>query len=58
MREEAKLYKTLAILRLDVPLEETAAELEWKGVPTGPYRSFCERMGFNRLADRPHHWQA
>ncbi len=57
-REAASLYKTLAVLRVDVPLRETALDLEWKGVPCGPYKAFCERLGFGRLADRPHVWSS
>jgi 5'-3' exonuclease len=53
---EALLYRFLAQLRADVPLEEDLADLEWSGVPRGPFTAFCEEMGFDRLLDRPHRW--
>jgi 5'-3' exonuclease len=31
-RQDAALYKTLATLRADVPLQESLADLEWRGV--------------------------
>lgn len=56
-REEAGLYKRLAILRTDVPLEQTSIEeLLWQGVPRARYTAFCERLGFGNLLDRPHVW--
>ena len=53
---EARLYKKLAILRTDVPLEESLADLEWKGVPRETFEAFCEEMGYGRIANRPHRW--
>ena len=35
-RDDALLYKRLAILREDVPLEESLDDLEWKGAPKAP----------------------
>ncbi|MCA8921119.1 MAG: flap endonuclease [Planctomycetes bacterium] len=55
-REEAKLYKTLATLRTDVPLAEGLEDLEWKGTPCGAFKAFCAKQGYDRLADRPHVW--
>lgn len=55
-RAEAMLYKDLATLRRDVPLEETLAQLEWRGVPREPFVALCDRYGFGRLRDRPHRW--
>ena len=55
-REAALLYKQLATLRADVPLAEDADALEWQGVPREPFKAFCARLGFNRLAERPHRW--
>lgn len=53
---DALLYRFLAQLRLDVPLQETLADLEWKGVPRQPFFAFCDELGFDRLRDRPHRW--
>jgi len=56
-RADAALYKTLATLRIDVPLRETFADLEWRGVDRPRYQALCERLGFGNLAERPHRWQ-
>ena len=55
-REAAALYKTLATIRYDVPLPQSAADLEWRGVPCGTYQAFCERLGFQNHKERPHRW--
>ncbi len=57
-RSAAGLYKTLATLRVDVPLQESLADLEWHGADRARYQAFCSRLGFGNLADRPHRWQA
>ena len=51
MRPEALLYKKLATLRTDVPLEESVSDLQWRGVPTPDFRDFCTAQGFTRLAE-------
>lgn len=53
---DALLYRFLAQLRFDVPLQETLADLEWKGVPREPFLDFCDELGFDRLRDRPQRW--
>ena len=56
-RPDALLYRTLARLRLDAPLPQgSAAELEWRGVPRAGWQAFCDRLGLDRLRDRPHRW--
>lgn len=47
MQEEVYLYRDLTTLRLDVPIAETLEDLEWKGVPTGPFEEFCADRGFD-----------
>jgi len=42
-REEAKLYKTLATLRTDVPLKESLDDLKFKGVPAA-FSDWCKKM--------------
>jgi 5'-3' exonuclease len=55
--DEALLFRELATLRRDVPLGETAEDLEWRGARAEAYRELCERLGFNQLLDRPLRWQ-
>lgn len=56
-RDEALLYRHLATLRRDVPLSESIADLEWRGVKRDDYEALCEELGFNEIATRPHLWQ-
>ena len=53
---EARLYKELATLRTDVPMDASLESLEWKGVDREKYLSLCEDLGFGRLANLPHRW--
>lgn len=55
---DALLYRYLAQLRVDVPMSEGAADLEWLGVHREPYEKLCDELGLDRLRDRPHHWAA
>ena len=54
-RDEAFLYRTLAELRTDVPLEEGLADLEWRGVRTLKLEALCDQLGdrsiLNSLGD-------
>jgi 5'-3' exonuclease len=56
-RTEVDLYKTLATLRLDVPLVEGLEDLRWRGVPRRRYEAFCERLGLGDLSRRPTTWR-
>jgi 5'-3' exonuclease len=53
---DALLFRFLAQLRYDVPLEEDLDDLEWKGVPQQPFLELCDELGFTQLRDRPHRW--
>ncbi|PKB71930.1 MAG: flap endonuclease [SAR202 cluster bacterium Io17-Chloro-G6] len=53
---EARLYKELATLRTDVPIDSSLGALEWKGVHQEKYLSLCDDLGFGRLASLPHKW--
>jgi 5'-3' exonuclease len=53
----AFMYRELTTLRLDVPIEETLADLEWRGVPRGRFEEFCSRVGFDPDAIRVHRWE-
>jgi len=55
-RADALLYKRLATLRTDVPLRESLAELEWRGVRRAEYHLLCQQLGFGILAERPTRW--
>ncbi len=56
-RTEAMLYRTLATLRLDVPLTEPLEALEWKGAPREQWRAWCAAVGTTSLVDRPRRWR-
>lgn len=48
-RENALLFKTLATLRLDVPVFKDVKELEWRGA-TKDFQAVAEKIGDVRLA--------
>lgn len=50
------LFKELATLRRDVPLQESLDDLAWRGVPRIKFTEFCDELGFVQLLDRPHLW--
>ena len=56
-RGEAILYRTLARLRLDSPIQESLEELEWRGVPRAAFLALCDELGFNNIRSRPHRWR-
>lgn len=56
-RKEANLYKTLATLRLDVPIEETTSDLQWKGAIKSTFPRLCENLGISRLSAQPYMWR-
>ena len=56
-REEALLYRELALLRLDAPIPQVSIdELRWRGVPRGPFEALVERLAAPALRGRVHHW--
>ncbi len=54
--QDVELYKRLATLILDVPLEEELADLEWTGVQRQRFESLCDELGFERLKGQPLVW--
>jgi 5'-3' exonuclease len=56
-RDEALLYRKLATLRVDVPLKEKLADLEWKGARPR-LKEFCHRMGDERIPERVPRWRS
>ena len=55
--DAVKLYKILATLRRDAPIEEEPPELEWLGVPRSQFHDLCGRLGFRELLQRPKRWR-
>jgi 5'-3' exonuclease len=53
---EARLYRTLATLRTDVPITESLNDLAWPGVPRRHFEDFCNQYGFGDLLQRPKRW--
>lgn len=56
-REDALLYKRLATLRTDVPLEEKLADLEWKGADREALTRVAEKIGARRTLERVPRWR-
>jgi len=56
-REDLALYRTLATLRIDVPLTETLEDLEWRGAPQRELQEICTRFGGERLMERVPKWR-
>lgn len=54
---EALLYRELARLRRDVPLEESLEDLRWRGALRAAFATLCEELGAPDLLARPHRWQ-
>lgn len=51
-RDDAILYRHLATLRGDVPLDETLDDLEWRGPDGTELGAFADRIGAQRIAER------
>jgi 5'-3' exonuclease len=56
-RGEAELYRTLAMLRTDVPLAEDLADLRWQGADRELLGDLCARLGDERFLERVPKWQ-
>jgi 5'-3' exonuclease len=54
-RAEALLFRQLATLREDVPLEETLADLAWQGATTRLH-DICRRLGDEKFLSRIPRW--
>jgi len=55
-RAEALLFRTLATLREDVPVQETLADLEWRGADARLYE-VCQRLGDDKFPARVPRWR-
>ena len=56
-REEAELYRVLATLRNDAPVEEKLADLEWQGARP-ELKEVCRDLGDENLLERIPKWRA
>ena len=56
-RSEAALYRSLATLRTDVPLEEDVDDLEWKGALRDEIEDLCKALGDESLPQRIQRWR-
>jgi 5'-3' exonuclease len=54
-QEEVLLYRRLATLRRDVPLQERIAELEWRGAHHR-LKALCRELGADTLPERVPRW--
>ena len=55
-REEALLYRQLATLRDDVPLEEKLGDLKWRGA-YDRLKELCHTLGDERISERIPRWR-
>lgn len=55
-RADVLLYRKLATLRTDVPLNESLDDLEWKGA-LPQLRELCAQLGDERIAERVTRWR-
>lgn len=53
---DALLFRFLAQLRPDVPIDDELADLEWRGAHREQYTALCDELGFGGLRERPHKW--
>lgn len=44
-RDAARLYRTLATLRFDAPIEQSLDDLEYRGTHASRLKALCERLG-------------
>lgn len=51
-RGDALLYRTLATLRRDVPIDASLATLAYRGAPRGELESLCAELGESELTTR------
>jgi 5'-3' exonuclease len=56
-RDEATLYRKLATLIEDVPLEERLEDLAWTGVPRAEFEAWCDRVEVTTLRSTPTRWR-
>jgi len=57
-REEALLYRTLATLRTDAPVDASLSALEHRGIPREPFQLFAHQVDAPGLLSRVTRWAA
>lgn len=57
-RAEALLYRTLATLRTDAPIDTSLSALEHKGIPREPFEVFARQVDAPNLLSRVTRWAA
>ena len=55
-RAEALLFRSLATLRADVPVQETLADLQWQGADAR-LKEVCHRLGDEKFPGRVPRWR-
>ena len=55
-RDEALLYRRLAILGTDSDAPGTLADLAWRGVPREAFLALCTEFGLESVPGRVHRW--
>jgi 5'-3' exonuclease len=55
--DDARLYRKLATLIVDVPLPERLGDLAWAGVPRKAFEAWCDLVETGDLRSRPTRWQ-
>lgn len=53
---DAVLYRELATLVTDVPLDTSLSALAWDGVPRGAFHAWCDALDVGGLRQRPTRW--
>ncbi len=56
-RPDVELYRTLATLRTDVPLEEDVDDLRWRGARRDELTGFCREIGDEGFLERVPRWR-
>jgi 5'-3' exonuclease len=56
-KKQAGLYRLLATLRTDVPLEEGVDDLEWRGAKQ-ELRTLCSELGADDILERVPNWSS
>jgi 5'-3' exonuclease len=56
-RDDALLFRELATLIDNVPLDDSLEDLEFRGVPRARFERWCGELGVQRLMTMPKRWQ-
>ena len=51
--DDAMLYRKLATVRTDAPIDERLDDLAWPGVPRARFFAWCDEVGVGDLRERP-----